>query len=199
MSSRSVRSVTAVTVMLMSWLLTVEAQEQRDGLFSAVNPAAAQPDSPKPTSHDAMTVRHRMVTMDLGRLRRAQASASAFPRRPARIKAVSPRTSGRDAVSESDAILTLNLFDDVLVTGVVEQTAPTFSGGYSLSGRLVGKPHGTLTLVVNGKTVAGTVRTLRGTYRIRSMGGRRYAISEVEEPPLKCRVGEPDSETDHRH
>ena len=194
MSLRSVRSITAVTVMLLSWLFTVEAREQRGVLFSAVSSAELPLDSPKPTSRGATTVRRRVVTMDLRRLRRARAVASELPRRPARIKAVSPHTSGRDAVSESDAILTLNLFDDVVVTGVVEQTAPTFFGGYSLSGRIVGKPHGTVTIVVNGKTVAGTVRTLGGTYRIRSLGGGRYAISEVKEPPLDCKVLKPESE-----
>jgi fermentation-respiration switch protein FrsA (DUF1100 family) len=85
----------------------------------------------------------------------------------------------------------LNLFEDVSFTGVVERTAATFSGGYSLSGRLVGEPLGSLTLVVNGETVAGTVRTLDGTYRIRSAGDGLYAISEVEEKPLDCEVLEP--------
>ena len=93
-----------------------------------------------------------------------------------------------------DATLTLNLFEDVVLTGIVERTAPTFSGGYSISGRLVGKPLGTLTIVVNGETVAGTVRTLGGAYRIRSVGGGRYTISEVKEPPLDCEVLEPESE-----
>ena len=93
-----------------------------------------------------------------------------------------------------EATLTLNLFEDVALTGIVERTAPTFSGGYSISGRLVGKPLGTLTIVVNGETVAGTVRTLGGTYRIRSVGGGQYTISEVKEPPLDCEVLEPESE-----
>ena len=93
-----------------------------------------------------------------------------------------------------DATLTLNLFEDVVVTGMVERTAPTFSGGYSISGRLVGKALGTLTIVVNGETIAGAVRTLGGTYRIRSLGSGRYTISEVIEPPLDCKVLEPESE-----
>ena len=93
-----------------------------------------------------------------------------------------------------DATLTLNLFRDVVFTGIVEWTAPTFSGGYSISGRLAGKALGTLTLVVNGETVAGMVRALGGTYRIQSVGGGRYAIREVEEPPLDCQVLKPEAE-----
>ncbi len=56
-----------------------------------------------------------------------------------------------------------------------------------------------MTLVVNGATVAGTVRTLDGTYHIRSVGDGLYAISEVEEPSLNCGVEEPHAETDHQH
>ena len=91
----------------------------------------------------------------------------------------------------SNATLTLNLFEDVVLTGVVERTAPTFSGGYSISGRLLDEPLGALTIVVNGETVAGSIRTLGGTYRIRSVDGGHYVVSEVEEPPLRCEVLEP--------
>ena len=95
--------------------------------------------------------------------------------------------------------LTLNLFDDVVVTARVERTAPTFSGGYSVAGHLVEEPLGTLTLVVNGETVSGTVRLPAETYQIRSMGDGLYAISEVEEPPFNCGVDAPHAEADHSH
>ena len=88
----------------------------------------------------------------------------------------------------------MNLFQDVVFTGIVDSTAPTFSGGYSISGRLAGQALGTLTLVVNGETVAGTVRTQGGTYRIRTAGDGLYAISQVEEPPLECEVLKPEAE-----
>ena len=48
--------------------------------------------------------------------------------------------------------------------------------------------------MVNGQTIAGAVRTLGGTYRIRSLGSGRYTISEVIEPPLDCEVLKPESE-----
>ena len=44
----------------------------------------------------------------------------------------------------------MNLFDDAVFTGIVEHTAPTFSGGIALSGRLEGVEKGTFTLVANG-------------------------------------------------
>ena len=167
---------------------------QGKGLFSEVEPAAARTRTRASASTDATTLRRRVVTMDLERLRRARAAASVLPRPPVRTKAVSPRRGKPDAAPAPDATLTLNLFQDVVFTGIVEWTAPTFSGGYSLSGRLAGKALGTLTLVVNGETVAGTVRTLGGTYRIRSAGDGLYAISQVEEPPLDCQVLKPEAE-----
>ena len=177
-------------------VLDIEAavQGQGKGLFSEVEPAAAQTRTRASASTDATTLRRRVVTMDLERLRRARAAASVLPRPPVRTKALSPRRGKPDAAPAPDATLTLNLFQDVVFTGIVEWTAPTFSGGYSLSGRLAGKALGTLTLVVNGETVAGTVRTLGGTYRIRSAGDGLYAISQVEEPPLDCQVLKPEAE-----
>ena len=78
------------------------------------------------------------------------------------------------------ATLTLNLFDDVMFTGIVERTAPTFSGGYADSGRIDGVELGTLTLVVNGEVVAGAVRTPLATCRIRPAGRGLHAISQVD-------------------
>lgn len=65
-----------------------------------------------------------------------------------------------------------------------------FSGGKSLSGRLVGVEGGTLTLVVNGHVVAGTVRTPEATYRIRPAENGLHTVSQIDPsrlPPL----GEP--------
>ena len=189
MSWTSVRIVTVVSVVGLTWLAPPAVEAQRMGLFSAVNGASARSDSPAPASLDVTTLRRRVVTMDLERLQRARAAAAALP--PVQTEAVSPRSGGRDAAPEPDATLILNLFQDVVFTGTVEHTAPTSSGGYSISGRLVEEPLGTLSVVVNGETVAGSVRTLGGTYRIRSVGGGLYAISEVEEPPLVDDVLEP--------
>ena len=187
------RWMAAVTVVLLGLLLTATVQGQGKGLFSEVEPAAAARTRAS-ASTDATTLRRRVVTIDLERLRRARAAASVLPRQPVHTKAVSPRSGGRDRAPAPDAALSLNLFQDVVFTGIVDSTAPTFSGGYSLSGRLAGKTLGTLTLVVNGQTVAGTVRTLDGTYRIRSAGDGLYAISQVEIPPLDCQVLKPEAE-----
>ena len=195
MSWPSAQYVTAVSVLWLVWSPAPAVAAQRDGLFSPIDPVEEQLDSPVPAALDAITVRRRLVTMDLERLQRARAAASVLPHSRVHTKTVSPRRPKRDVEPGKDGTLTLNLFEDIVFTGIVERTAPTFSGGYSISGRVVGEPVGTLTLVVNGETVAGTVRTLGGTYRIRSVGSGLYAISEVEEPPLECDVVEPDSGT----
>ena len=94
------------------------------------------------------------------------------------------------ASAPGQTLLALNLFDDVVFEGSVERVAPTFSGGYALSGSVAGDPPGTVTLVVNGETVAGTVRTVVGTYRIRSTGKGVVSIEEVDESriPFDCAV-----------
>ena len=87
-------------------------------------------------------------------------------------------------------MLRLNLFNDASFTVLVEGTAPTFSGGYSLSGRLAGVEMGTVTLVVNGDVVVGTVRTPETTYRIRPAGGGLHAVSQID-PARLPPPGEP--------
>ena len=55
----------------------------------------------------------------------------------------------RGALAESGSVhLRLNLFDDVDLQTVVERKAKT-RYGYSLSGRIDGIPHGSVTLVVS--------------------------------------------------
>ena len=111
-----------------------------------------------------------MVTIDLGQLDHAQAAVADPPVPTTQTRDTSPRTDKSSTPPTPGTTLTLNLFDDTVVTGLVEWTDPTFSGGYSVSGRLVGDPLGSLTLVVNGERVVGTVQSPEGTYRIRSVG-----------------------------
>ena len=161
---------------------SASAEARSPVLFSAVThpPAASRPPA-------ARALRSRVVTMDLEQVR------------PGHTKDAAPSTRSSSSVPAPGATLTLNLFDDVVVTARVERTAPTFSGGYSVSGHLLEEPLGTLTLVVNGETVSGTVRLPAETYQIRSMGDGLYAISEVEEPPFNCGVEGPHAEADHSH
>ncbi len=90
---------------------------------------------------------------------------------------------------EGRASFKLELFQDAAWDVEDIRTTQT-ARGYSLNGRLVGVPFGTVTLVVNDDTVIGTVRTPTGTYSIDPAGRGFVYIREVDPsdlPPL----GEP--------
>ena len=173
----------ALATLLWAALLAVEAAGQPGGLFleTAVVPDAIGGLSPE--APDSVALRGRLVTIDFAQL---ASPGVVVATRSAGVSADAP-PSVRPAYGQ---LLRLNLFDDTVFTGVVERTEPTFSGGYAVSGRLVGVEWGTLTLVVNGDVVAGTIRTLETAYRIRPAGNGLHTVSEVDLsrlPPL----GEP--------
>ena len=117
-----------------------------------------------------------MVGIDFGQLAEVT-NPPIDPKGPATGQPSTPKT------------LVLNLFDDVVLTGIVEHVEPTASG-HALWGSLEGVELGTMTLVVNGKVVVGTVRTLDAVYSIRTAGDGTYVIRQIDEsslPPL----GEP--------
>lgn len=143
------------------------APEPLSGIPDAVDrqlfPSIAQPVAP---GFGGATIRRRTAAFDLTRL--AQARQAAEHQRDGRIE--------------------LNLFGDADFTAVGLRTRPTATG-YSVSGRLADVPLGTFTLVVNGDVVAGSVRTPRGTFTIRSVGAGRVEIREVD--PSKLPPGAP--------
>ena len=129
-----------------------------DALLAAQTPGPGAPVAPGfPPSSDFPSLRRRLVAVDFDQL---GAAATELP---------------------------LNLFDDAVFTGLVEETEPTFSGGYTLSGRLAGVELSTVTLVVNSGVVAGLVWTPEATYRVSPAGGGFHTISQVDRsqlPPL---------------
>ncbi len=148
---------------------------QSGGLFQPAEAAVASLAARGPAAglSDTLAVRQRLVAIDFGQL----APSAAAPASSARAVA-------------QPGMLVLNLFDDAVFTGLVQHVAPTFSGGYSLSGPLAGVEFGTMTVVVNGGVVAGSVRTPDATFRIRPAGDGLHVVSEVDLsrlPPL----GEP--------
>ena len=187
------RCMAAATVAVLIALAAPAVEAQAAALFTPVN------ETPPPGPPGDITLRSRVVTIDLGQLDHAQAAVAEPAGQTSHTRDTPTGADKRSAALAPGTTLTLNLFDDTVVTGIVEWTEPTFSGGYSISGRLVDDPLGTLTLVVNGERIVGTVQTLEGTYRIRSVGAGRSTVSEVEEPLLNCGVGAPHSETDHLH
>ena len=157
-SGRSISTTITAGLTAMLLFASADLHAQGGGLFlPAETPGAADP------APGVTVLRSRVVRIDFGAL--------AVARMDAEPETTSPT-------------LTLNLFDDVVFSGIVERTAPTLSGGYVLWGRLDGVELGTFTLVVNGEVVAGTVLTPQATYRIRSAGGRLHAIRQIDSSTL---------------
>ena len=139
------------------------------GLFSEV-------EGDPPPSGDVETLASRLVGIDFGQL----AQVTAPP--------IDSKNSAKGSPPTAQ-LLVLNLFDDVVLTGIVEHIERT-SSGHALRGRLEGVDWGTFTLVVSGSIVVGTVRTPEGVYEIRTVGVGTYVIRQIDEsslPPL----GEP--------
>ena len=154
--------VRTIRFALAASLLPAGVGGQDDSIFSPADAAARANESVNAVP-DGITLRRRLVTVDIDRLAQA-----------------------RDAVGQGvapSAALRLNLFADTVFTGIVERTSPTLSG-YVLSGRIEGVDPGTMTVVVNGTVVAGTIRTPRAVYRIRSEGGGVHVVSQIDESRL---------------
>ena len=144
-------------------------EAQAGGLFSEV-------EGDPPLSTDVEILASRLVGIDFGQI----------------AQITNPPIDPKDSVTGTPPTphtLVLNLFDDVVFTGIVEHVEPTASG-HALWGSLQGVELGTMTLVVNGKIVVGTVRTPDAVYSIRTAGDGKYVIRQIDEsslPPL----GEP--------
>ena len=148
------------------------------GLFYVV-------DGDPPPTIDVETLESRLVGIDLGQLSEVVESPVG-PKDPVTGKLIKPKT------------LVLNLFDDVVFTGIVEHVDSTASG-HALWGSLDGVELGTMTLVVNGSVVVGTVRTPDAVYTIRTAGDGTYVIRRIDEsslPPLGEPLEDPSSEPD---
>ena len=161
-------SLSALALLLA---LTLHGQER--GLFTPAEEAPGSTVMPDSVVSDEFAKRLRVVAIDLPTLENLITWGPDDPRGTSR--------------------LAFNLFDDAVFTGVVERWEPTHSGGHAFTGRIAEDPLGTMALVVNGETVAGTVRTSRGTYRIRSAGRGRYAVSELDRSklPEQCKLLRP--------
>ena len=136
------RCLAAATVAMLTVLAAPAVDAQPGTLFTPVD------ETPPSGPLDDITLRSRVVMIDLGQLDHAQAAVAEPPDPTPHTRALSVRTDTQRAAPAPGTTLTLNLFDDTVVTGIVEWTEPTFSGGYAVAGRLVDDPLGSLTLVV---------------------------------------------------
>ena len=157
--------------------LPAAAQPAPAALFSAVSSARAETVEPPPfAGGDALILRQRLVTVDVGML-------------------VSARRSITRSATPAPA-LNLNLFDDVVFSAIIDRTAPTRLG-YALSGRLAGIEPSRATFVVNGSLVVGTIETPGAAYRIRPAASGTHVIHQIDRsrlPPEAHPAAPPDAE-----
>ena len=147
-----------------------------NGLFSEV-------EGEPPPSAGVETIASRLVRIDFQQLDRAT--------KPPDV--AEHATTDPPAEPPPSQELLLNLFDDVVFTGIVQHVEPT-SAGYALWGGLEGVDLGTMTIVVNGSVVAGTVRTPQTVYTIRTLGDDVHVIRQIDESTL-LPLGEPQSQS----
>ena len=186
-SKRGVSKALLLAGSLLFALSTPSAHAQTEGLFSpppiviSSEPLFASPgESPSRLHGNANKASDNVDISDTVDL---EAGGQTIRRRIARID-LAQLDEARGAVqAERGARLDLNLFGDSVFTAVDLRVAATITG-YSISGRLEGVRFGTATLVANGDVVAGSVRTPETTFSIRSVGGGRVEIREVDPSKL---------------
>ena len=139
-----------------SVLPAAQAPRTNGDLFVAVGAA------PERSMATPGTMRERFVRIDRELLTAARVSAG----RPGRT---------------GTGLLRLNLFDDVVLRAVVDDTGPT-SAGFWLAGRTGGSPLGEWTLVVNGDVIVGTVRANGVLYKIAPVDEGVTAIRQPSNP-----------------
>ena len=102
---------------LIAALLPATVAGQEGGIFTPPDPAVGARSADDIPPPDGITLRRRLVEVDIDRLAQARAAVAQG--------------------GAPSAELRLNLFADSVLTGVVETTSPTLSG-YVLSGRIEG-------------------------------------------------------------
>ena len=87
--------------------------------------------------------------------------------------------------------LTLNLFDDVVVTAVRDRLIDKVKGNTTWIGHVEGVPESEVFLTVRGKTMSGTVKMGNDLYEIETHGNNTHNITKVD-PDLSPEHRNPD-------
>ncbi|MCY4128232.1 MAG: M12 family metallo-peptidase [Gammaproteobacteria bacterium] len=95
------------------------------------------------------------------------------------VTAEKDRLLAAGVMGELRPTVELNMFNDVVMRGVVEQSTPT-SSGYALAGVIDGLTPSSMTIVVNGDVIVGEIHTPSAVYLIRTASSGRYTILEMD-------------------
>ena len=83
-------------------------------------------------------------------------------------------------VQPSAERITLNLFPDVCVIAQHERTVEPGRGQMQWEGRVPGASPGTVTFVIDGTVMVGTIRMGREVYEIRYLGEGVHVVTDVD-------------------
>ena len=144
--------------------------QDRPLLASPATPGIA---APAHLVEDPAVIRHRVAAVGIDRL------ADAF-------RSSESRQSAPRALDDAPESLSLNLFDDVVVTAAVERAERTLGDGFVLSGSVEGDPFGNFVLAVVDGAVAGTVHTDGLHYELVSAGDGLMTVLETDEAEFEC-------------
>ena len=140
-----------------------EEQVKGKGLFFDI-------EGEPPPGPEVETLASRFAGIDFGQFDPSLETVSS-PLGVDEVRRLAPRT------------VALNLFDDATFTGRIEHVEPTASG-YAFWGGIDGVEMGTMTMVVNGDTVVGAVRTPQTVYTITTIDSGSYVIRQIDESSL---------------
>ncbi len=87
---------------------------------------------------------------------------------------------GSPVSQEAGSTLTLNLFEDVVLTGVLERVELNQSGGFTWLGHVEGVPLSQVTMVVKDGLLVGNVVMPAGFYQVRLAGNGVHAVHEID-------------------
>ena len=162
-----------VLLMTLALLLTATTSTTYGDGGAESNSLFSEVEGEPPPSAGVETIASRLVQIDFQQLDRVTEPPGV----------ADPATADSPVEPQPPQKLLLNLFEGVVFTGIVRHVEPT-SGGYALWGGLEGVELGSMTLVVNGDVVAGTVRTPLAVYTIRTLGEGVYVIRQIDESTL---------------
>jgi hypothetical protein len=83
--------------------------------------------------------------------------------------------------SEVGDEISLNLFDDVVYTAILEEKEPTLTNGYTWTGYLDGIQHSQVILIIGGDQVAGNITLPGAFYEIRYTGDGMHIVYQVDQ------------------
>ena len=159
-------------------LCCASAHGQERPLLSAIDQTSvgvAQAVSPV-VANDPGAIRHRFAAIEVDRLSelhgtyRSRQGAAAEPR----------------GIAITTDSLTLNLFDDVVVTGLIDRAESTIGDGFVVSGGVADGPVGDFVLAVVGNAVAGMVHVGGSHYEILPAGDGLIDVIEMDPLQFDC-------------